>query len=192
METCTENQSRYVRRLVSELGWTDFVYRNWLDAYYKVGDCRELNKEKASSLIMDLEGILNNQRTPTGEKMITKKQANYLKLLWLDVDYSKGDSGDKHLSAFLEKQFGVKSVYDLSCKDAISCIRMVKALIEQAKVRAGETTVLSRKGVCKYCHQPIMWVQLEDGRRVPFDFDSNDKATDFHECTAYKRYAANS
>ena len=191
MEAITKRQGNFINKLVHDLGWTDFVYKNWLDAYYHVSDAQSLDKEKASNLIKDLEGILENQRTNSdGEKAITKKQANYLKLLWLDVDYSAGNSGNKHLSVFLEKQYGVKTVYDLTRKQAISCISTVQELIKQAKKREGKTTVLDRKGICKYCHQPIMWVQLEDGRRVPFDFDNNDKATDFHECESYKRYAA--
>lgn len=192
---CTSKQKGRIHALFGELGWNEFVYRNWLKAYYEAESTSELTTVQASALIKDLQGVLGNQKRnreaeATGrEKMITDKQATYLKTLWLEVDYSEGDSGDKHLSVFLEKRFRVKKAGDLTCRQAIACIAMVKAMICQAEKRAGKTTVLGKKSRCRYCGGLVMWVQLEDGRRMPFDFDENDKATRFHECTK-QGYAA--
>ncbi len=193
MASCTQKQSVRIHALFGDLGWNEFVYRSWLDAYYGVKSSSDLTEEQAAGLIKELRIILNNQRRVSqadgnGERMITEKQAIYLKTLWLDVDYSSGDSGDKHLSVFLERRFRVKKVSDLTCRQAIACIAMVKSMICQSEKRLGKTTVLKRRSRCRYCGQEIMWVELSDGRRMPFDF-VNDKATDFHECDAYKRYA---
>lgn len=198
MAGCTQKQNVRIHALFCDLGWNEFVYRSWLDAYYGVRSSSELTEEQAAGLIKELGVILANQRknkreeNEQGERMITERQATYLKTLWLDVDYSRGDCGDKHLSVFLEKRFRVKKVGELTCRQAIACIAMVKSMICQAEKRAGKTTVLNRKSRCRYCGEEIMWVELSDGRRMPFDFDSKDKATDFHECDAYKRHAAGS
>lgn len=181
METLTKAQQNKIHTLIGRLGWTDFVYRNWLDAYYKVTTSTSLDKDRASTLISDLAGILQNQKETKKANKITKKQSGMILWLWQDVDYSKGECGNKHLVSFLEKRFSVSSLYDLTKFQANLCIRAIQAIQEQAKKREGKTTVL-RRSKCKYCGKQILWVQLEDKRRVPFDFDSNNKATDFHEC----------
>lgn len=183
METITEKQSNCIHTLLKQLGWTDYIYRSWLAAYYKVNSSSELEVDKASALIADLKMLLEQQEADRKPKPASFKQVAKIKYMWLDVDYSKGECGDKHLSVFLEKRFHVKKTEELTCKQADTCIRTIKAMQEQAKKREGQTTILHRRTVCKYCGLPIMWVQLADGRRMPFDFDSNDKATDFHGCT---------
>lgn len=192
---CTPKQDACIHELISELGWNEFIFWCWQKAYYNVDGTSDLSADQAMLLIKDLRRILvdqnrNKAAAEDGKKMITQKQAMYLKTLWLDVDYSRGDNGDKHLSAFLEKRFHVRKVNDLTCKQAIACIYMIKRLVAQDQKRSGKTTVLEKKSKCRYCGNPIMWVQLTDGRRVPFDFDENNKATDFHECQVYKGHAA--
>ncbi|MDR1756070.1 MAG: DUF1018 domain-containing protein [Culturomica sp.] len=183
---CTQKQNGRIHALFSDLGWNEFVYGSWLKAYYHVECPGDLTGGEASRLIRELSEILKNQRrnqeAGDGERMITSKQETYLKTLWLGVDYSKGDSGDKHLSQFLLKRFRVRKAGDLTCRQAIACIAMIKSMIAQAEKRAGRTTVLDKKSRCRYCDALIMWVQLQDGRRMAFDFDDQNQATNFHEC----------
>lgn len=188
----TAKQRKCLCVLIRKLGWTDYIIENWFKGYYGTESPDNLDIEQASNAIQDLSGMLENQMPPGHPRKATNKQVCLIKYLWLDVDYSRGENGDKHLSAFLEKRFGVKTVYDLTCKQATVVIGMINRMIRQAKERESKTTVLKKKGKCKYCGQKIMWVQIEDGRRMPFDFDNNDKATDFHECIAIKGHAAGS
>lgn len=193
MKKCTSKQLEIIYTLFRELGWNDFIYGCWLKSYYQVNRAEDLAASQAVILIKSLQNIQADQKRNRegGVTMISTRQSTYLKSLWLDVDYSAGDSGDKHLSAFLDKRFKVKKVCDLTCKQAIACIYMIKRLISQSQVRKGKTTILNKKSHCRYCGKLILWVQLADGRRMPFDFDGNDKATDFHECDKInKGYAA--
>lgn len=192
MEKITPVQNYAIYFLFAELGWNEVVQKCWLKAKFNVDRTEDLTTDQAVVLINSLwkeqDAIKRNREG--GSQMISAKQITYLKSLWLDVDYSAGDCGNKHLSAFLDKRFKVKKVEELTCKQAIACIYMIKQLLSQSLAREGKTTVLNKKSHCRYCGRLVMWVELADGRRMPFDFDDNNKATDFHECNKDKGHAA--
>lgn len=180
-QKATPSQVKYLHSLYRAVGWDEDMYRYVLDNDYGVESTKDLNISEANTLIRLLRAVATGENN----ELATPKQCTLIRSLWLEIDYSEGQNGDEHLNAFLLKRFKKSKVEDFTKKEAIKLIKIINAMIKQAKSRAGKTTVLKRTAICQYCAQEIMWVQLKSGKREPFDFVRNDskmEATDFHNC----------
>ncbi len=176
----TKPQIGYLHGLYSAMGWDEEQYRFVLSDY-GVSSTKDLSSSQAHHLIQFLSAIVEGEQSVKA----THKQCAYIRGLWAEIDYSKGENGEVHLNAFLLKRFGKNSVEELTRHEAIKMVKMVKKMTKQAKARAGKTTVLKKTNWCKYCGSEIMWVQLKSGERVPFDFviaNGQLTATKFHNC----------
>lgn len=153
----TNEQKKTIHTLVGVLGWSDQLYREFLERFCGVKSCTGLLTEQAADVIAELEAF-KMECSP----MITAKQISYIKYLWLSVDYDQGNCGDKHLSSFLEKRYGVNHPEELTKRQALGCISAIKRMQANREKQAGGTSV---SAVITPDGEGTMWVQLPDGQR---------------------------
>lgn len=187
----TPGQTQYLHGLYRALGWDEDTYRSMLNYNFGVNSTSDLKKYQAITWISVLQATVK-----AIDNTATEKQVWMARQLWLEIDYSEGKEGDKHLNAFIKKYYHKNRLEELTKQECIKFVKQVKTMIGQAKERAGKTTVLRRRSKCVKCGAWIMWVELKDGRRVAFDCkaspnpseggeeEGNAKyvATNFHEC----------
>ena len=179
----TTAQKQYLHGLKRLAFWDDDQYYFVLKNNYGVDTSSDLTISQAHELIAILKGIVDGGDVWAA----TPKQITLIRANWLPIDYSKGEHGDLHLNALIQKKFGKQDVEHLTKKEAIKLINIIAAMTKQAKDREGKTTVLNRQFTCDLCGEPIMWVQLKSGERVAFNIDKplgkeKPKATSFHNC----------
>lgn len=153
----TNEQKKTIHTLVGVLGWSDQLYRDFLRRFAGVNSCTELSAQQAAGMIAELE-VFKIECSP----MITAKQVSYIKYLWLSVDYDQGNCGDKHLSSFLERRYGVNLPEELTKRQAFGCISAIKRMQANRKKQAGGTSV---SAVITPDGEGAMWVQLPNGQR---------------------------
>lgn len=178
----TAKQISYLHGLYRGLGWDKDQYQFVLSNDYGVDSTKDLSISQAHELISLLANVVKAEEVDH----VTPKQLTLIRAKWLPIDYSKGENGDEHLNAFVQKKFKKATVDRLSKTEAIKLLKMIASMTKQAKAREGKTTVLKRLASCVHCHTTIMWVQLKSGERVAFDvakpLGSDYEATDFHKC----------
>lgn len=144
----TDKQKAAIHALVSSLGWPRRNYELWIYRTYGVNSCLAFDSEQADQAIAELRAI-------EAETMITQKQINFIRYLWLSVDYAECAQGSTLLNNFLRHKYNVESVEKLSKKQAFGCIAAIKRM--QAKA----------SGVKIDTSGNIQWITLVDGSRVP-------------------------
>ena len=120
MITC--KQIKQLHTLAGKVLPSDDIYRDWLFCNFEVKSCKLLTMSEAEIAISLLENI-NNEVQAAG--MISPKQIRYIKSLWIDIDISQCENGDKHLKGFLRNKFGVERLEDLTRRQASGCIKAV-------------------------------------------------------------------
>lgn len=153
----TNGQKKIIHTLIGALGWSDKSYRDFLRRFCGVRSCVGLSYEQAENVIKELQEF-QTECSP----MITDKQIGYIKFLWLSVDYDQGNAGDKHLSRFLEKRYGVQRVEDLTKRQALGCISAIKRMQVNKRDRIG---TLSVSAVVSPEGRGTAWVQMPTGER---------------------------
>lgn len=177
----TKSQVQFLHHLYRALNWDQDTYRAVLDEQYGVTSTNDLTIAQANELIHLLKSVVNGY----DYERITPKQVALIRSQWLHIDYSNGEKGDLHLNAFIQKRFRKGNLEALSKTEATKLIKMIGAMTKQAAARAGKTTVINRHSRCEYCGGSIMWVELKNRERVPFDVTIKHGeyvATDFHNC----------
>ena len=182
----TAKQVTYLHGLYRALGWDREQYQFVLMNDYGVESTKDLSISQAFELIKLLKNITKADEI----ERITPKQLTLIRANWLVIDYSKGEKGDDHLNAFVQKRFKKASIDRLSRQEATKAIKMIAQMTKQAEERKGKTTVLKKLASCIYCHTTIMWVQLQNEERVCFDVvkkpGGDYEATNFHNCKGGK------
>lgn len=144
----TDKQKAAIHALVSALKWSRRNYELWIYRTYGVNSCLAFDSEQADQAIAELRAI-------EADIMATEKQINYIKFLWLSVDYAECAQGDNLLNNFLQHKFGASSVEKLTKKQAHGCIAAIKQM-----QRRRSSIKIDTAG-------PVQWITLTDGSRVP-------------------------
>lgn len=143
MKKITEKQIRLVRILFKKLGWSEDDRADFLRIFCKLTDCKHETLETLSivqwsKMIQDLNALWNEQQNRS--QTATPGQVKYILEHWKQIDYDVMAYGNKHLHAFLERKFGVTSVYDLTKRQASGAIvairNMEKRYYERAQQKA--------------------------------------------------------
>lgn len=150
----TNKQKAAIHALVSALKWSRQNYELWIFRTYGVNSCLALTIEQADRAIAELRAI-------EADTMITEKQINYIKFLWLSVYYAECAQGDNLLNNFLQHKFGASSVEKLTKKQAYGYIAAIKQMQRRRSAIKIDTT------------GPVLWITLPDGSRVPAINHSN-------------------
>lgn len=122
----TKKQIKEIHILKSILRWDDETYRYFLEGF-GAESCTELSQQKASEVIRLMHSLAEEVES---DRKATPKQASFIRYLWLEVDFSGGEEGDRLLSNFLKKRYKVSRPEELSraqAQGAIAAIKRMKA-----------------------------------------------------------------
>lgn len=155
----TERQVRQLRTLASKVLLTEDIYRDWLWCNFQVKSCKLLTISEAETAISLLQNINNETQA---DYMITPKQIRYIKSLWIDIDISQCEAGDKHLRGFLRNRFRVDRLEDLTRKQAHGVI----AAVLRMKQRQASCSVAVKEDTIS--------IQTKDNNYV-FNINQNNK-----------------
>lgn len=156
-------QKTAIHKLIVNLKWSRLMYLKWLRGRFGVESCVQLSGREANEAIAELEEFL---REETVSKMITQKQVNYIKFLWLSVDYAECEQGSRLLSNFLRNKYGVEKPEQLSKQQAFGCISAIKQMQKNAEARKGTITVANHTSINPTTGDPVAWITLADGRHI--------------------------
>lgn len=162
------SQKARIHALIAELGWSREEYVKWLEHRFGVNTCVSLQIATAAQAIDELEEILEANRA---EFRATEKQINYIKYLWIGVDYAACAEGDKLLTNFLRRRYQVEAVEDLTRRQASGVISAIKRMQVNIRKRKGEVTI-GRASIDPTTGEARAWATLEDGSRIPVDLNS--------------------
>lgn len=121
----TNKQKTLIHKLVSLLGWSSDEYKTWLFDNYRKYTSTNLVVADAAKAIETLKELVEAQEV---ERRITDKQINYIRFLWLGVDYVLCCNGNTLLNNFLLNRYGVGSIEELSRRQASGAIAAIKKM----------------------------------------------------------------
>ncbi|MEG0518293.1 MAG: phage protein GemA/Gp16 family protein [Bacteroidales bacterium] len=134
----TNAQVKQIHAIVHRLGLSDDLYRGFLRSNYGVTTSKLLTMIEADGAIA-LLGNVDNEIT--ADYMISIKQMRYIKSLWIDIDISACEEGDKHLKSFLQNRFNVERLEQLTKRQAHGVIAAVlKMKQRQSEVKVSVNT----------------------------------------------------
>lgn len=141
MKKITDKQIRLVRILFKKLGWNEDDRTDFLRVFCKLTDCKPATLEtlsiaQGSKMIQDLTALWNELHNRP--QMATPGQVKYILEHWKCIDHDAMACGDKHLHAFLERKFGVTSVYDLTKRQASGAIAAIRNMEKRSMALARE------------------------------------------------------
>lgn len=155
----TKQQVVQLRTLASKVLLNTDIYRDWLRSNFEVESCKLLTMSEADTAIQLLQNLDNETRA---DYMITPKQIRYIKSLWIDIDISQCEAGDKHLRGFLRNRFGADRLEDLTRKQAHGAI----AAVLRMKQRQAACSVAVKEDTIS--------IQTKDNNYV-FNINQNNK-----------------
>lgn len=161
----TNTQKARIHALIADLGWSRADYVKWLEYRFGVNTCVSLQIDTAAQAIAELEDMLEANRA---EFRATEKQINYIKYLWIGVDYAACTEGDKLLNTFLKRRYQVNAVEDLTRRQASGVISAIKRMQANKAKNKGKVSV-GRAEIDPATGNARAWVTLEDGSRMPVD-----------------------
>lgn len=163
----TNSQKKRIHALISELGWSRAEYVKWLEHRFGVNTCISLQIATAGQAIKELEEILEANRA---EFRATEKQINYIKYLWIGVDYAACTEGDKLLNTFLQRRYQVDNVEELTRSQASGAISAIKRMQANKAKNRGKVTI-GRASIDSATGKTRAWATLEDGNRIPINLN---------------------
>lgn len=161
----TNTQKARIHALIVELGWSRAEYVKWLKNRFGVDSCVSLQIATAAQAIDELRELLEANRA---EIRATEKQINYIKYLWIGVDYAACNEGDKLLNTFLQRRYQVDTVEGLTRRQASGAISAIKRMQANIQKHKGEVAI-GRASIDPATGKARAWVTLEDGSRVPVE-----------------------
>ena len=122
----TKKQIKEIHTLKGILRWDNDTYRYFLEGF-GAESCTELSERKASEVIRLMHSLVEEAES---DRKATPKQVSYIRYLWLGVDFSAGEEGDRLLSNFLKKKYKASKPEELTrpqAQGAIAAIKRMKA-----------------------------------------------------------------
>ena len=167
-----KEQIKAIHTFKARLKWDNDAYRNFLWGQCKVSSCTELTIIQAKECLQIMSELI--EEAEQSDKC-SIKQASYLRYQWLKVDYSNCDEGDRYLSSFLNKKYGVLKPESLSRTQAQGAIYAIKKMIENVNkkgVKVANNIVIDDKTGKQY-----VWVTSSDGKRYKQEIPNNNKGS---------------
>lgn len=161
----TNRQKAEIHKLISELGWSRADYVKWLEHRFGVNTCVSLQIATAGQAIKELEEMLEANRA---EFRATDKQVSYITYLWMSVDYAACNEGDRLLSNFLRRRYGVERPEELTRSHASGAIAAIKKMQANKEKSKGKVSI-GRAEIDPATGKARAWATLEDGSRVPVE-----------------------